>query len=430
MIGVRGSRPRRARRSARCATSTGPAAPTCSRSSAGRAATSTSRSSGPSSGSSRRGAARSWPTPTRSTSPALDQVRPPAPARPPRPRRATRRRPAVLAAAADGGRRPAVGPATRATSGDAPPPGRRARRGLIRAPRDRHRHPLPGDGRRPARAPASPAASRSRGSPPSGSTTCAPGASAATGASTTRPTAAGPGWSSVRSPWRAPWRRCAAPTRSSSCSIPPASHSARPARSASPRSTHLVLLCPRYEGVDERIRALVDLELSIGDYVLTGGELPALVVVDAVLRLLPGAIEAASLEDESFTRGLLEYPQYTRPAVFEGRGVPDDPGLGRPRRGAPLAASRVDPAHPRAPAGPPRGARLERGGGAPPRRRPRGARRPPARAGYGARRRRRLMGAKAVLYSAVGRAPTTASPRPRRGTRNHPAAPRERRGLP
>jgi tRNA (guanine37-N1)-methyltransferase len=86
--------------------------------------------------------------------------------------------------------------------------------------------------------------------------------------------------------------------------------------------SHLVLVCPRYEGVDERIRALADLELSIGDFVLTGGELPALVVCDAVLRLLPGAIEAGSLTDESFTRGLLEYPQYTRPAMFEGRGVP------------------------------------------------------------------------------------------------------------
>jgi tRNA (guanine37-N1)-methyltransferase len=85
---------------------------------------------------------------------------------------------------------------------------------------------------------------------------------------------------------------------------------------------HLVLVCPRYEGVDERIRALADLELSIGDFVLTGGELPALVVCDAVLRLLPGAIESGSLTDESFTRGLLEYPQYTRPAMFEGRGVP------------------------------------------------------------------------------------------------------------
>jgi tRNA (guanine37-N1)-methyltransferase len=86
---------------------------------------------------------------------------------------------------------------------------------------------------------------------------------------------------------------------------------------------HLVLVCARYEGVDERIRSMVDLELSIGDYVLTGGELAALVVVDAILRLLPGAIEAGSLEDESFARGLLEYPQYTRPAVFEGTGIPD-----------------------------------------------------------------------------------------------------------
>src|SRR5262245_16451134 len=86
--------------------------------------------------------------------------------------------------------------------------------------------------------------------------------------------------------------------------------------------SHLIFICPRYEGVDERIRALVDLELSIGDYVLTGGELPALVVIDAVMRLLPGAIEAASVSDESFSDGLLEYPQYTRPEVFRGMGVP------------------------------------------------------------------------------------------------------------
>jgi len=85
---------------------------------------------------------------------------------------------------------------------------------------------------------------------------------------------------------------------------------------------HLVFVCPRYEGVDERIRALVDLELSIGDYVLTGGELPALVVIDAVIRLLPGAIDDASTDEESFADGLLEYPQYTRPASFEGRSVP------------------------------------------------------------------------------------------------------------
>jgi tRNA (guanine37-N1)-methyltransferase len=85
---------------------------------------------------------------------------------------------------------------------------------------------------------------------------------------------------------------------------------------------HVVLICPRYEGVDERIRAMVDLELSIGDYVLTGGELPALVVIDAVIRLLPGAIDAASTAEESFADGLLEYPQYTRPAAFDGREVP------------------------------------------------------------------------------------------------------------
>ena len=88
------------------------------------------------------------------------------------------------------------------------------------------------------------------------------------------------------------------------------------------RRSHLVLICPRYEGVDERIRAMVDLELSIGDYVLTGGDLAALVVIDAVIRLLPGAIDAASTVEESFADGLLEYPQYTRPADFDGNAVP------------------------------------------------------------------------------------------------------------
>ena len=86
---------------------------------------------------------------------------------------------------------------------------------------------------------------------------------------------------------------------------------------------HLLLVCPRYEGVDERIRELFDLELSIGDYVLTGGELAALVVIDAVARLLPGAIDDASTIEESFSAGLLEYPQYTRPAEFRGNVVPD-----------------------------------------------------------------------------------------------------------
>jgi tRNA (guanine37-N1)-methyltransferase len=86
---------------------------------------------------------------------------------------------------------------------------------------------------------------------------------------------------------------------------------------------HLVLICPRYEGIDDRVRSLVDLELSVGDYVLSGGEIAALAVIDAVLRLLPGAIEDASTEDESFATGLLEYPQWTRPPEFRGMSVPD-----------------------------------------------------------------------------------------------------------
>lgn len=86
----------------------------------------------------------------------------------------------------------------------------------------------------------------------------------------------------------------------------------------------LLLICGRYEGVDERVRDVVDEELSIGDYVLTGGELAALVVVDAVARLIAGVLgnEGASADD-SFARGLLEFPQYTRPREFEGMKVPD-----------------------------------------------------------------------------------------------------------
>jgi tRNA (guanine37-N1)-methyltransferase len=86
---------------------------------------------------------------------------------------------------------------------------------------------------------------------------------------------------------------------------------------------HLALVCGRYEGIDERARALADREVSIGDYVLTGGELPALVLLDVVARLVPGVIEAASHEDDSFATGLLEYPQYTRPEDFRGMRVPD-----------------------------------------------------------------------------------------------------------
>ncbi len=88
---------------------------------------------------------------------------------------------------------------------------------------------------------------------------------------------------------------------------------------------HLVLLCGRYEGIDERVHeALATEEISIGDYVLSGGEVPALAVVDAVARLVPGVIgDDRSVEADSFTRGLLDYPHYTRPASFGGRRVPD-----------------------------------------------------------------------------------------------------------
>jgi len=91
------------------------------------------------------------------------------------------------------------------------------------------------------------------------------------------------------------------------------------------RLERLVVICGRYEGVDERVvEALVTEEISIGDYVLSGGELPALVLIDAVLRLVPGVVgDAASVVEESFARGLLDYPHYTRPAVFRDRAVPE-----------------------------------------------------------------------------------------------------------
>jgi tRNA (guanine37-N1)-methyltransferase len=86
----------------------------------------------------------------------------------------------------------------------------------------------------------------------------------------------------------------------------------------------LLLVCGRYEGIDERVLDWIDEEVSIGDYVLSGGETAAVVVIDALARLLPGAVgNAASTADESFSDGLLEYPQYTRPAEFEGRLVPE-----------------------------------------------------------------------------------------------------------
>ncbi|HHX75659.1 MAG TPA: tRNA (guanosine(37)-N1)-methyltransferase TrmD [Firmicutes bacterium] len=90
------------------------------------------------------------------------------------------------------------------------------------------------------------------------------------------------------------------------------------------REDRLILLCGHYEGVDERVgEALVDEEISLGDFILTGGEIPAMAVTDAVVRLLPGVLPAESVADESFNGHLLEYPQYTRPAEFRGMAVPE-----------------------------------------------------------------------------------------------------------
>ena len=87
---------------------------------------------------------------------------------------------------------------------------------------------------------------------------------------------------------------------------------------------HLVLLCGHYEGVDERVMNIIDDEISVGDYVLTGGELPAMVLADCVSRLIPGVLGSEeSAADESFSEDLLEYPQYTRPASFRGMDVPE-----------------------------------------------------------------------------------------------------------
>lgn len=90
------------------------------------------------------------------------------------------------------------------------------------------------------------------------------------------------------------------------------------------KEEHLILLCGHYEGIDERvIDKIVDEEISIGDYVLTGGELPAMVLIDSISRYVEGVLAVDSKLEESFSNGLLEYPQYTRPEVFEGKKVPE-----------------------------------------------------------------------------------------------------------
>ena len=86
---------------------------------------------------------------------------------------------------------------------------------------------------------------------------------------------------------------------------------------------HLIIICGHYEGFDERIRSICDMEISIGDYVLTGGEIPSMILVDSITRLLDGAITSDSLSSESFTDNLLDYPTYTKPRVYNNMEVPD-----------------------------------------------------------------------------------------------------------
>ena len=90
------------------------------------------------------------------------------------------------------------------------------------------------------------------------------------------------------------------------------------------KEKHLIILCGHYEGIDQRvIDKIVDEEISIGDYVLTGGEIPAMVLIDSVSRYIEGVLNQDSIKEESFSNGLLEYPQYTRPEIFEGEKVPE-----------------------------------------------------------------------------------------------------------
>ena len=144
------------------------------------------------------------------------------------------------------------------------------------------------------------------------------------------------------------------------------------------KEERLILLCGRYEGVDERVRAFVDEELSVGDYVLTGGEYAALIVIDAVTRLVPGVLgSSASPVEESFSDGLLEYPQYTPPAGLPGHGSapgahhgqpPGDRALAAPAGAVPHVATASRPAGPSLPdaGGEGFGGTLARGPGAQP----------------------------------------------------------------
>lgn len=89
------------------------------------------------------------------------------------------------------------------------------------------------------------------------------------------------------------------------------------------KEEHLIIICGHYEGFDERIRSICDMEISIGDYILTGGEIPAMILIDSITRLLPGVINEESYIEDSFSSNLLDYPTYTKPRVYEGMEVPE-----------------------------------------------------------------------------------------------------------
>ena len=89
------------------------------------------------------------------------------------------------------------------------------------------------------------------------------------------------------------------------------------------KEEHLIIICGHYEGFDERIRSICDIEISIGDYILTGGEIPAMILIDSITRLLPGVINEDSFIEDSFSSNLLDYPTYTKPRVYEGMEVPE-----------------------------------------------------------------------------------------------------------
>ena len=173
------------------------------------------------------------------------------------------------------------------------------------------------------------------------------------------PTAAAPAWSCGRSrssPRSTPSRHRPGSTRDPAR---PGRRGVRPGTGADLATRpHLVFVCPRYEGVDDRVRALVDLELSIGDYVLTGGELPALVVIDAVMRLLPGAIDDASTAEESFVETACSSTRSTRGRLRFAVSMCPGSCLRRSRRGcslAPRAGGRTDAREPTRPLAPRRG---------------------------------------------------------------------------